>query len=182
MSSPMGAVRSRVARLRPDARSLPRLAAVPPRMANARSGPFVLLVSAMLVVGLVGLLLLNLSMQKGSFRLAALESEASHLQTREQSLDMKVDRLSSSDRLAAEAIDMGMVPNPNPVFLDLSDGSIIGDPATAQPRVDPAPPTSPSDGDAQSDDADQSGDADQTDDADQTGDADQTEQQPTGQQ
>jgi hypothetical protein len=162
MSSPMGAVRSRVARLRPETRSLPRLAVVPPRRASARSGPFVLLVAAVLVIGLVGLLLLNLSMQKASFRLAALESEASHLQTREQSLDMKVDRLSSSDRLAAEARQLGMVPNRNPVFLDLSDGSVIGDPAAAQPRLEPVqqatPPNDPSDSESQGQQHSESGD------------------------
>jgi cell division protein FtsL len=178
MSSPMGAVRSRVARLRPETRSLPRLAVVQPRMASARSGPFVLLVAAILVIGLVGLLLLNLSMQKGSFRLAALESEASHLQTREQSLDMKVDRLSSSDRLADEAMRMGMVPNRNPVFLDLSDGSVIGDPVAARPRAEPtqqtAPPTDPSDTASQPQQP-ESGDVGQSGDAEQTGDA----QQPT---
>jgi hypothetical protein len=135
MSSPVGAVRARAARLRAER---PRLSVVPPRVANARSGPFVSLVAAILVVGLVGLLLLNLSMQKGSFRLAALEAEASALQTRAQSLDLRVDRLASSDRLAGEAIRMGMVPNRNPVFLDLSDGSVIGDPRAARPRaVDP---------------------------------------------
>jgi hypothetical protein len=140
MSTPTGTARSRVGRLRSEPRPRPRLAVVPPRVANARSGPFVLLVATMLVLGLVGLLLLNLSMQKGSFRLAALETKAERLQTREQNLDHKVDRLSSSDRLADEAIRMGMVPNPNPVFLDLSDGSVIGDPKAARARVEPTSP------------------------------------------
>jgi hypothetical protein len=139
MSTSTGAARSRSGRLRAEPRSLPRLSVVPPRVANARSGPFVLLVAAILVLGLVGLLLLNLSMQKASFRLAALETKAEQLQTREQSLDHRVDRLSSSDRLAAEAIRLGMVPNPNPVFLDLSDGSVIGDPVAARPRPETSP-------------------------------------------
>jgi hypothetical protein len=172
MSSPMGAVRSRVARLRPETRSLPRLSVVPPRRSSARSGPFVLLVSAILVIGLVGLLLLNLSMQKASFRLAALESEASHLQTREQSLDMKVDRLSSSDRLAAEARQLGMVPNRNPVFLDLSDGSVIGDPAVAQPRPEPVQQATPardsSDSASQAQQQEESGDTEPANDADRS--------------
>ena len=139
MSASTGTARSRSGRLRGEPRSLPRLSVVPPRVANARSGPFAILVAAILVLGLVGLLLLNLSMQKASFRLAALETRADQLQTREQSLDHRVDRLASSDRLAAEAIRMGMVPNPNPVFLDLSDGSVIGDPVAARPRVESTP-------------------------------------------
>ena len=139
MSLPTSAVRARVSRLRPDSRARSRLSVVPPRVTTARSGPFVLLVAVILVVGLVGLLMLNLSMQKASFRLASLQDHADALQTREQSLDVKVDRLSSSDRLADEAARMGMVPNPNPVFLDLSNGKVIGDPAVAQPRALPAP-------------------------------------------
>jgi hypothetical protein len=139
VSTSTGTARPRPGRLRPESRLRPRLSVVSPRMANARNGPFVLLVATILVLGLVGLLLLNLSMQKGSFRLAALESRASDLQIREQSLDHRVDRLASSDRLSAEAIRMGMVPNPNPVFLDLSDGSVIGDPVAARPRVESTP-------------------------------------------
>ncbi|MGH3482153.1 MAG: hypothetical protein ACRDPQ_02850 [Nocardioidaceae bacterium] len=138
MSLPTGAVRARASRPRPDSRG--RLSVVPPRASTARGGPFVMLVAAILVVGLVGLLMLNLSMQKASFRLAALQDRAAALQTKEQSLDLKVDRLSSNDRLSDEAIRMGMVPNPNPVFLDLSDGSVIGDPTAAQPRAVPVEP------------------------------------------
>ena len=140
MSLPTGATRPRVSRVRPESRARARLAVVPPRPATARSGPFVLLVATILVVGLVGLLMLNLSMQKASFRLAALQDRAEALQTREQSLDLRVDRLASSRRLLDEATRLGMVPNPNPVFLDLSDGSVIGDPAVALPRAEPVDP------------------------------------------
>ena len=141
MSWSTGAVRARVSRIRPHSGTRSRLSVVPPRAATARSGPFVLLVAAILVTGLVGLLMLNLSMQKASFQLASLQDRSDALQTREQRLDVTVDRLSSSDRLTDEATRMGMVPNPNPVFLDLSNGKVIGDPAVAQPRVVPAPPS-----------------------------------------
>jgi len=152
MSLSTGAVRARVSRLRPDSRARSRLSVVPPRVTSARSGPFVMLVAGILVLGLIGLLLLNLSMQKASFQLAALQDRADALQTREQRLDVTVDRLSSSDRLTDEAARMGMVPNPNPVFLDLSNGKVIGDPAVAQPRVVPAvPSTGDSGGTAQQD-------------------------------
>ncbi len=153
MSLSTGAVRARVSRLRPDSRARSRLSVVPPRVTTARSGPFVMLVAAILVLGLIGLLLLNLSMQKASFQLAALQDRADALQTREQRLDVMVDRLSSSDRLTDEAARMGMVPNPNPVFLDLSNGKVIGDPAVAQPRVVPAAPSTGDAGSTAQDDA-----------------------------
>jgi hypothetical protein len=140
MSLPTGTARARAGRPRPAARPRSRLTVVPPRATTARSGPFVLLIATILVVGLIGLLMLNLSMQKASFRLASLQDRAEALQTREQSLDLKVDRLASSDRLVDEANRLGMVPNPNPVFLDLSNGSVIGDPAVAVPRAVPFDP------------------------------------------
>ncbi len=140
MSLPTGTARARASRPRAAARPRSRLTVVPPRATTARSGPFVLLIATILVVGLIGLLMLNLSMQKASFRLASLQDRAEALQTREQSLDLKVDRLASSDRLVDEANRLGMVPNPNPVFLDLSNGSVIGDPAVAVPRAVPVDP------------------------------------------
>jgi hypothetical protein len=152
MSLPTGAARARASRLRPDSRARSRLTVVPPRATTARSGPFVLLIATILVVGLIGLLMLNLSMQKASFRLASLQDRAEALQTREQSLDLKVDRLASSDRLVDEATRLGMVPNPNPVFLDLSNGSVIGDPAVAVPRAVPVDPLAEAESNATDDD------------------------------
>lgn len=99
-----------------------------------------MLVAALLVGGMVGLLLLNLSMQKAAFELAAVEATTADLRTEEEALSFDIERQESTQRLSRRATRLGMVRNDNPVFLDLTDGSIIGDPVPAQaPVAEPQP-------------------------------------------
>jgi len=92
------------------------------------------LVVAVMATGLVGLLLLNIAMQNAAFQLAQLESRAQALHIRQQQLGLEVDRLASPEHLAQRASAQGMVPNTNPVFLDISNGGrVIGTPVPAQP-------------------------------------------------
>ncbi len=81
--------------------------------------------------GLIGLLLLNTAMQRGAFQLTALQAQADALHTEQQQLSMKVDNLASPERLASDAVGLGMVPNANPVFLMLRTGRVIGAPTPA---------------------------------------------------
>jgi hypothetical protein len=104
---------------------------VVPRVRRARANRFLLLVAGLLVGGLVGLLLLNLSMQKGAFELAAIQQQTAQLDTAEQALAYDLQRMESTSRLARRATQLGMVRNDNPVFLDLTDGSVIGAPVPA---------------------------------------------------
>jgi hypothetical protein len=110
----------------------PRLQVVP-RVQRARGSRFVVLVAGLLVSGLIGLLLLNLSMQKGAFELARLQEQTGALRTSEHSLTFDLDRLGSTQHLYRRARALGMVPNSSPVFLDLTDGSVIGTPVPAPP-------------------------------------------------
>ena len=59
------------------------------------------LVSLVLVGGIVGLLLFNTSMQQASFAATSLESEATHLAARQQTLQMELDELRNPQRVAA---------------------------------------------------------------------------------
>ncbi|UPK73358.1 hypothetical protein MU582_13020 [Nocardioidaceae bacterium SCSIO 66511] len=95
--------------------------------------PFVVLVVALLAVGLVGLLLINTSMQRRAFELTAMQEKAADLQTREQALTLEVQGLSSPDRIASEAARLGMVPNASPAFLRLPSGEVSGHPSPALP-------------------------------------------------
>lgn len=112
--------------VRPPAAPPPRLAVVPPRPAQAPRVPFVALVVAVLTVGLVGLLLLNTSLQRRTFVVTDLRTKAAHLALREQNLQMQVSRLESPERLAAVAAAAGMVRNDSPAFLSLATGKVIG--------------------------------------------------------
>ena len=135
------------ARRRP-ARSEPKLRVVygapfrPPRM------PFVIFVVSLLAAGLVGLLLLNTELQRGTFQVTALNQQADQLRDQQEQLERQVRTLESPQNLADRALRMGMVPNPNPVFLRLSDGRVLGVPeegkaGTGTAMFGPGTPTVP---------------------------------------
>ncbi|MEV0801138.1 hypothetical protein AB0I34_25835 [Kribbella sp. NPDC050281] len=139
----------------PAKRSEPKLRVVygapfrPPRM------PFVIFVVSLLAAGLVGLLLLNTELQGGTFQVTELNKQADQLRDQQEQLEKQVRTLESPQNLADRALRMGMVPNPNPVFLRLSDGRVLGVPqegkagtgaamfgpgAAPKPAVTPNPP------------------------------------------
>jgi hypothetical protein len=107
----------------------PRLTVVDDRPFRAPRMPFVLFVVAMLGAGLVGLLLLNTSLQQGTFRVTELNQQAKDLRDQQEELERQVQSLEAPQNLADQALRLGMVPNPNPVFLRLSDGKVLGVPA-----------------------------------------------------
>ncbi|MBW9206240.1 hypothetical protein KV102_17495 [Mumia sp. zg.B53] len=107
------------------------LRVVPAARPRSPRAPFVLLVVTLLAGGLVGLLLLNTSMQNGAFQLAELEKEAETLQSRHAQLSLEVEERATPAALAERAAELGMVPNTTPVFLRLSDGKVVGDPEPA---------------------------------------------------
>jgi len=95
----------------------------PPRL------PFVIFVLSLLAAGLIGLLLLNTELQSGTFDVTRLNNQADQLRDQQEQLEKQVRTLESPQNLADRSLRMGMVPNPNPVFLRLSDGRVLGVPA-----------------------------------------------------
>src|SRR3954447_14498206 len=153
MSDWRATARQRLPRLAPQlyfaAVSRARLTVVPRQERRAPRTPFVVLVAAVLLAGVVGLLLFNTNMQQGSFRATALEAKATALHATQQSLEMELDRLRDPQEVALRAQKLGMVPIANPAFLRLSDGGTLGEarPATrldAQ-RLTPLPTRKPAD-------------------------------------
>ena len=135
MSAWMGQARAQVRRglprLAENAVERARLTLVPRRRPTAPRMPFLVLVSLVLLGGVVGLLVVNTSMQQVSFRATALETEAASLHAQEQGLQMDLDKLRDPQRVALEAQRLGMVPLVHPAFLRLSDGKVLGDPVPA---------------------------------------------------
>ena len=103
--------------------------------------PFALLVLAVLGVGLVALLLLNTALDRGAFEIQAAQKRQSDLTDQQQELQLQLNALSAPGPLASQAAALGMVPNPQPAFLNPGSGAVLGSPS---PAPTTAPPASPS--------------------------------------
>ncbi|MFJ4436413.1 septum formation initiator family protein [Streptomyces sp. NPDC088923] len=118
--------------LRGRAAALARL--LPERGPNrAARTPFVLLVVVLLAGGLITLLVLNSSLNEGSFQVSRLKKQSTDLTDEQQELQRDVDAYSAPDALARRAAELGMVPGGDPAFL-APDGTVRGR-ASAAPRV-----------------------------------------------
>jgi hypothetical protein len=103
--------------------------------------PFAAACVAVLGLTLVALLMLNISLSRGAFELHELEQQQALLADQQQALTEQIAAEASPGRLSEKAAGLGMVPNPNPVFLRLSDGAVLGTPAPA--TAPPPPPATP---------------------------------------
>jgi len=93
--------------------------------------PFALLIVFLVAAGLVGLLLVNTSLQSGAFEAGRLQQNNQLLAEQQGDLQRQVQQLSSPGEVTQRAGSLGMVPNPNPGFLRLSDSKVLGDPQAA---------------------------------------------------
>lgn len=104
---------------------------VPAGTPNAARAPFVLLVVVILGSGLLALLLLNASVNQGSFQLSKLERETRELTDEQQALQQEVDAYSAPHTLDKRARELGLVPGGTPAFL-MPDGTVKGVPEPAE--------------------------------------------------
>ncbi|MCC9312094.1 septum formation initiator family protein [Kitasatospora sp. RB6PN24] len=93
--------------------------------------PFVVLVVVLLALGLLGLLMLNTTLNENSFELAKLQKQTSTLTDQQQALQQEIDRRAAPDALESAARRLGMVPGGDPAFL-LDSGKVIGSPGPAK--------------------------------------------------
>jgi hypothetical protein len=140
--------RHRVPRIAEAAVERARLTVVPrSRTRRAARVPFLALMSLLLVAGVGGLLYFNTSMQQVSFTATELEDRATALDAERQGLQMDLDILRNPQRVALQAKQLGMVPQPAPAFVRLSDGKVLGTPAPATVddaiRLNPLPTRRP---------------------------------------
>jgi hypothetical protein len=135
---PVGRAGARPAPASRPAPAAPRLRVVSaPAHTRSRAG-LVFGCIALLGGGLVALLLLNVSLERGSYVLQDEQTQQTRLQDQAQALREQLAALQSPENLAAQATKLGMVPNPNAAFLRASDGRVLGVPTRA---VAPKPPT-----------------------------------------
>ena len=139
---------------------------VPTQQGGLGRLPFMLILAGVLVVGLVGLLMLQTRVQEQSFDVRQLQTRATALLYRQAQLNAEVQQKATPAEIARQATALGMVPNPYAVYIDVRTGTIIGaqkvvrgnevpyityttpeqkatPPAAASPTPNPAQPSSP---------------------------------------
>lgn len=88
--------------------------------------PFLIVLIAAFGVGMVGLLMLNTTLQNQEFEARRLSSQASQLTYVQDDLAAQLQTVSSPESLAQKAYAQGMRPNVHPAFLVLPDGTVTG--------------------------------------------------------
>lgn len=91
----------------------------------------------------VAQLLLSIAITQGAYDIDHAQMQQTKLDRQEQQLREDLDRVESPQYLAANAEALGMVPNANPVLLNLSDGSVSGDPTPARAGTEASGPLVP---------------------------------------
>lgn len=76
-------------------------------------------------------LLVSVGISQGAFEIGALQKSRVELGRTADSLNENLVRVSAPQALAANAEALGMVSNSNPVYLRLSDNSVLGAPSPA---------------------------------------------------
>jgi hypothetical protein len=96
--------------------------------------PFLILVVALVVAGVLGVLVLNTKINENSFRLNDLRNNQAALDLQEQQLERDLADRESPGNLRAAATRLGLVPAGTPAFINLPDGRVVGVPQPAAGR------------------------------------------------
>jgi hypothetical protein len=104
----------------------PRLVVVAPQRTTAGRLPFLILVGAVLVSGLVGVLLLHTIAAQDAFRVNSLQQRLATLTDQEQQEAQLVAADSSPSALESRAAALGMEPTIITAFHRRSDGRAVG--------------------------------------------------------
>ena len=103
-------------RLRPVGPAAPRMARL----------PFLAVLIGIFGLGMVGLLMLNTTLQNQAFSARALNREATELAYAQGDLENQLAVAAAPQELARRASEIGMRPNPYPAFLVMPGGKAAG--------------------------------------------------------
>lgn len=109
------------------------LSVVPGRARRGRVSAVVLSLIA-LVVALASILVLNIQISGGQYRLVELRAQEQALSQQNEALTQDLEFYGAPQHLAVMALDLGMVPAQGSGTVDLTTGSVEGDPLPAQPQ------------------------------------------------
>jgi hypothetical protein len=111
---------------RADRGRRPALTPVPSGPKVLGRTPFLLVLATVLVAGLVGVLLLNTTLQSRGFEVRRLQAKANELAYLRADLESKSRALATTTEIARRAQELGMVPNPYPVYVVVPSGEVRG--------------------------------------------------------
>ena len=118
-----------------DPIAAPRLRVAPPAPINAPRAPFIALVVAVVVAGVLGILLINTKTAENSFRIDTLQKQQTKLDTQQQELENQIAANNSPGSLDAAARRLGLVKADNPAYIRLPDGKVFGVPKPGSGEV-----------------------------------------------
>jgi hypothetical protein len=125
----MSALWDPIAARRDDGRTSGRpLRAVAQPAARLARFPYLLVLIGIFGIGMVGLLMLNTTLQSQAFQSRTLNRQATELAYAQADLENQLDALAAPQELARRASELGMRPNPFPAFLVLPSGKVVGEP------------------------------------------------------
>ncbi|GAB3142118.1 hypothetical protein GCM10027290_15810 [Micromonospora sonneratiae] len=115
----------------------PRLKVAPPPPVSVPQAPFVALILAVVVGGVLGILVVNTKINENAFRLDNLQKQQASLDIQEQQLKKEIATAEAPGNLTARARKLGLVESGPPAFIRLPDGRVIGipQPAGGQPAI-----------------------------------------------
>jgi hypothetical protein len=114
-----------------------RLTVAPPLPVAVPRAPFVTLVLALVVGGVLGILLVNTRINENAFRLDRLQKQQVKLNLDQQQLEKQIAEAEAPGNLTAQARKLGLVQSGPPAFIRLPDGRVIGvpQPAGGKPAI-----------------------------------------------
>ncbi|WP_430779862.1 hypothetical protein [Actinoplanes sp. G11-F43] len=121
----------------PAPQARPRLWVAPPLPIRAPRATFAAAIIAVVLIGVVGILLVNTKTMEQSFRLNALREEKAVLDKQQQELQRQLVEASGPGNLTAAARRLGLVPAEDPAVLWLPDGTVVGPLNPAKGRTSP---------------------------------------------
>ena len=125
----MSALWDPIAARNDDGRALGRpLRTVAQPAARLARFPYLLVLIGIFGMGMVGLLMLNTTLQSQAFQSRTLNRQATELAYAQADLENQLDALAAPQELARRASALGMRPNPFPAFLVLPSGKVVGEP------------------------------------------------------
>jgi hypothetical protein len=108
-----------------------RLRVAPPLPVSVARAPFVAGLIAIVVLGVVGILVLNTMINANQFRLNNLQTQQAGLDKQEQGLKEKLAHQQAPGSLVAAAKCLGLVPAGSLAYIKMPNGAVVGAPAPA---------------------------------------------------